>query len=209
MIGRLTLTGILSVGFFTQAAKAVVVINAFTDPLTLHDDFFGTYYPVDVDSNGTVDFTFGYNFSAAGIRTENHNKIIISLDPPPDIGGPPTPVTLGYHISSTLTPLLERNLYWASSNYIARFVLPDEPSFATIVLVLSTGSSTKFNGREPLGFEFHAEDGIHYGYFDLEAIRVRLRPGCLILLGISGLACPVRRALGPDQIRLTLPDPGL
>jgi len=45
--------------------------------------------------------------------------------------------------------------------------------------------------------------------FGQQAIRVRLRPGCLILRGISGFACPVRRAYGRDRMRLTRPSCGL
>ena len=41
------------------------------------------------------------------------------------------------------------------------------------------------------------------------AICVRLRLGCLILQEIFGFSCPVQRASGRDQMRLTLLDFGL
>ena len=43
----------------------------------------------------------------------------------------------------------------------------------------------------------------------LRAICVRLRLGCLILQEIFGFSCPVQRASGRDQMRLTLLDFGL
>ena len=49
----------------------------------------------------------------------------------------------------------------------------------------------------------------HQNRTGLVLIRVRLRLGYLILREISGFACLVRRALGRDQMCLTLPDRGL
>jgi hypothetical protein len=48
-----------------------------------------------------------------------------------------------------------------------------------------------------------------FGDLGFEPIRVRLRPECLILRGIAGFACPVRRASGRDRMRLALPGCGL
>jgi hypothetical protein len=153
----------------SQQVMGAVVITALPTPLILQSDLFVVNVPIDVDGNGTVDYTFGSGVAETGIRTELSNKIIIRLDPPPDIGGPPTPVSAGYLINATLASDGGRYLYWASSNYLAGYVAPDEFSYAIITISLSTGSSTDFNGRGPLGFEFRAEDGIHYGYFDIES----------------------------------------
>jgi hypothetical protein len=153
----------------SQQVMGAVVITALPTPLILQSDLFIIDVPIDMDGNGTIDFTYGSDASATGIRTEQYNRIIIRLDSPPDIGGPPTPVSLGYLINSTLASDKGIDLFFASSNYILGFVAPDEISYSIITISLSTGSSTDFNGRGPLGFEFRAEDGIHYGYFDIES----------------------------------------
>lgn len=151
------------------ASMAAVVVTALPVPLNLHDDFFGSYEPIDVDGNGTTDFTFGYNFQFVGLRTERSNRAIITLDPPPNIGGPPAQLPTGYSISSTLSPAGFGTPEWASSDLLGGYVTPNENAFLGIVLVLSTGSSSSFNGRGSIGVEFEAADGLHYGYIDIDA----------------------------------------
>ena len=151
------------------AYKAAVVITSLPVPLNLHDDFFGSYEPIDVDGNGTTDFTFGYNFQFVGLRTEGSNKSIIQLVGGPNIGGRLTPLQSGYSIFSTLTPAGFGPLEWASSDYLGGFVSPGENAFQTIVFVSSTGSASYFSGRGSFGIEFEAADGLHYGYIDIDA----------------------------------------
>jgi hypothetical protein len=155
--------------FCGQAATAAVVVTALPIPLNLHDDFFGSYEPIDVDGNGSTDFTFGYNFQGVGLRTEGGNKSIIRLLGGPNIGGRLTPLESGYSIFSTLAPTGFGPLEWASSDYLGGFVSPGENAFQTIVFVSSTGSSSYFNGRASFGIEFEAADGLHYGYIDIDA----------------------------------------
>lgn len=151
------------------AASAAVVINALPVPLSLHDDFFGSYEPIDIDGNGTVDFTLGYNFQFVGLRTEAANRSIIRLAGGPNIGGSLTPIELGYSISPALAPAGFGPLEWASSDYLGGFVSPGENAFQTIVFVVSNGSASHFNGRGSIGVEFEAADGLHYGYIDIDA----------------------------------------
>ncbi|OYW69333.1 MAG: hypothetical protein B7Z21_01445 [Verrucomicrobiales bacterium 32-60-5] len=61
------------------------------------------------------------------------------------------------------------DLEWASSDYLGGYVSPGENAFQSIVFVASTGSASDFNGRGPIGIEFSAADGIHYGYLDIDA----------------------------------------
>lgn len=194
MSRRLLTAGIVAAVAFGPAAHAAVIITALPSPLELRTDFFLTTEPVDVDGNGTVDFTFGYDFSAIGIQTERSNRIVIRIDPPPNIGGPTTSLPLGYALSSTLVAEGFEDFSWASSDYLGGYVSPGENAFSIISMVLSTGSASDFNGRGAIGFEFHAEDGIHYGYFDINASKgyagltlygwaYESQPGVAILVG--------------------------
>ena len=151
------------------AVTAAVVINALPTPLNLRDEFFGSYEPIDVDGNGTTDFTFGYNFQGVGLRTEGSNRSIIRLVGGPNIGGRLTPLEAGYRISPTITQTGFDPLEWASSDYLGGFVSPGENAFQTIVFVVSNGSTSYFNGRSSFGVEFEAADGLHYGYIDIDA----------------------------------------
>jgi hypothetical protein len=65
----------------------------------------------------------------------------------------------------------------------------------------------KYNFKEGIALALKMQvcpEGFGWGI-----IRVRLRPGCLLLRGISGFVCLVRRVSGRDQMCLTLPDRGI
>jgi hypothetical protein len=166
MSRRLLTAGIVAAVAFGPAAHAAVVVTALSDPLFLRDEFFGSYHPVDVDGNGSTDFTFGYNPGFVGLRTEAANRVIFSPDPPPNLGGPVASLSHGFRVQSTLE---SSTFSWRSSDLLGGFVSPGENAFASIVHALSTGSSTDFNGRGYIGVEFESTLGTHYGYLDIEA----------------------------------------
>ena len=202
---RLPLTaGIAAAVAFGTAVKAAVIITALPVPLIIHTDFFLTYEQLDVDGNGAVDFTFGYDFSAVGLRTESANRAAILPSSPPNIGGRPFQIPIAYVIGSTLEPSGNTNLLWSSSDFVDGFVSPGENRFMGIVQVLSTGSSSSFNGRGAIGIEFEAADGIHYGYIDIDS-----GPGYagLTLYGWAyesqpGVAIPAGQVPEPSHIML-------
>ncbi len=167
MSRRLITAGIVAAVAFGPAAHAAVVVTALPDPLFLRDEFFGSYHPVDVDSNGTSDFAFAYSFSFVGLRTEAYNRAVIRLIGP--VGGRISPLPNGFSINSTIGTELLSELQWSSSDFIDGFVEPDENAYISIVQVLSTGSASDFSGRSAIGIEFHAADGVHYGYLDIDA----------------------------------------
>jgi len=148
------------------AATAAVVITALPQPLLLRDEFFGSYHPVDIDSNGTTDFTFGYNPGFVGLRTEAANRLVYTPAPPPNIGGYVASLEPNYTIQSDI---ITSSLAWSSSDFVGGFVSPGENAFASIVHALSTGSSTDFSGRGSIGIEFASSLGTHYGYIDIDA----------------------------------------
>jgi hypothetical protein len=167
MSRRLLTASIVAAVAFGPAAHAAVVVTALPNPLLLRDEFFGSYYPLDIDSNGTTDVTFAYSFSFVGLRTEAYNRAVIRLIGP--VGGRISALPSSFSINSTIGTELLSELQWSSSDFIDGFVEPDESAYISIVQVLSTGSASEFSGRSAIGIEFRAADGIHYGYLDIDA----------------------------------------
>lgn len=163
------LTSFFAVVIFCPLAHSAVVVTSLEIPLEIREDFWGRLDPVDVDGNGTIDFTFGSESSSVALRTEGANRAIIRLYAPPNSGRPLTPVPTGFEISSTLADTDDFSPLWASADFLGGHVELGENSFLGIVIVMSTGSASDFNGRGVIGIEFEAEDGIHYGYIDISA----------------------------------------
>lgn len=140
-------------------AGAAVVMTALPQPLAIYDDLSILLLPFDLDNNGSFDYTFTTSFQGTGLITPSANRVVTRLDPPPNIGGPAVPLEPGYLIGSTLSDVMLGNLLWSDAD-------------VSIVQVLSTGSGTAFsNGgqRASIGLDFQAADGLHYGFFDVEA----------------------------------------
>ena len=150
-------------------AQPAVIVHAFDTPLEVRDEFFGHLVPVDLNGDGSIDFTFGSEVSGTSLRTERANRTVIRLRGGLDIGGPITPLPHGYLLGQFLAPGGNWPLLWASTDFLGGFVSPGENSFTAIVVALSTGSASDFSGRAPIGVEFAAADGLHYGYLDIAA----------------------------------------
>jgi hypothetical protein len=120
-------------------------------------------FELDVDSNGTVDFSLvaGMNyFSGISSSNPDANKYLIHSSPPPNIGGPVAALDSGYLIGSNTEDTPEE---W--------FGIDDWSSF---IRILDTGKYGEFyNYRGYVGLEFEAEDGIHYGWLDIEGVYTR------------------------------------
>lgn len=115
------------------------------------------YFDLDLDSNGTVDFAFVADIvSFAGIHPENQNKYLIHPSPPPNIGGGVAALDSAYVIGpNSATGSAED--WFGSDNY------------STLVFVLDTGITGEFyHNRAFIGLEFEADDGVHYGWIDVE-----------------------------------------
>lgn len=151
---------------FTIHLDAAVITTALTEPLSLHDDFFGSYEAIDMDANGTVDFTIGYDGSFVGLRTETTNRVIFVPDPPPNLGGAVASLSYPFAIQADIDGI---DHAWRSSDLSGGYVSSGENAFATIVIVLYPGSETRFSGRGAIGVEFLSSSGTNYGYLDVEA----------------------------------------
>lgn len=159
---------------FCAVGQAAVVVTALPEPLEIREEFFARLDPIDVNGDGTVDFTFGSNFQFVGLRTERANRAVYSISPPPNIGGPLQPLPMNYMIGATLSHDELFNVAWRSSDILGGFVEPDELAYINIVTVLSTGSSSAFPEwglRAPVGIEFEIDGNVHYGYLDITASK--------------------------------------
>ena len=165
-----TLLAALLLGVNLPVAKAAVIVTALITPLDVHDDLFGHLDPVDLNADGAVDVTLASNFASVGLRTDGLSRVVIKFEPPPNIGGPPIPLLLGYLIGADLLPDLIYAPAWYSTKDIN---FPDGPHlFVGISSVSSGGDSSTFPReglRAPIGIEFRAADGIHYGFLDVFA----------------------------------------
>lgn len=193
MKNLLVLSGL--VGFTALPLEAVVMVHALPEPIDIYTDFepmISDYFPYDIDGNGTIDFTFIGDPSTASLRTERANRLVIVVDPPPNLGGPVASLPFGYLIANNL---LDSRIRWTSSDIVDGYVSPDEFVGTSIIQVFFSGHNTQFTERSVIGIEFEADDGIHYGYFDISpapfiAPRITLhgwawetQPGVPILAG--------------------------
>lgn len=162
---------LLAAGLFGSAATAAraqgVLVTRLPEPIIMGSEFFSVLYPIDLNADSVVDFTFGAERFGNALRSERANRLIVRLSPPPNIGGPVADLPEGFAIGSSLEP----QLAWNSSDPLGGYVSPGENAFATIVLCLDSGClSTWPPGpatRGFIGIEFELADGFHYGYFDI------------------------------------------
>ena len=187
---------IIFVGLIATASlsHAVVIVHVLPEPLDIFNNETPgfVFTPFDVDGNGATDFSFAAFRTEAALRTERANRLVIIVDPPPNLGGPVASLGFGNVISHSS---LAQNSRWTSSDIIGRYISPDELVASSIIQVFFSGHNTQFTERSAIGIEFEAEDGIHYGYFDISpapyiAPRITLHgwawmtvPGRAILAG--------------------------
>jgi len=115
-----------------------------------------TPHPLDIDNNGTIDFSFwGDVASSVGMHSQGVNRYLIVPDPPPNIGGPVAALEAGFLIGAQSG---DGSLDWFNHS-----------AWAPLMQSLSTGTAGEFWGtRAYIGIEFQMDDGMHYGWFDVE-----------------------------------------
>ena len=148
----------------TNAGASVVAVS-LPAQLEIWSNTIPTFWPKDVDGNGTVDFTFAASYGQSGLRTERSNRILIFVSPPPDLGGPVEAFDRGDLIGDHFTLPLA---FYNSDFHGDGFVEQDEMEFTAVGICLSPGCIfSPFAGRRAYaGFEFERDGLKHYGYFD-------------------------------------------
>lgn len=139
--------------------RGFISVNWLDEPLELGGWWNPpTSHSLDIDNNGTVDFLFfGDTVSFVGMRSEGINRYLITPSPPPNTGGPVSALVAGFLIGPQSN---NGNLDWFGDNY---------DYWSGLMQELSTGTAGEFWGtRGYIGFEFQMDDGMHYGWFDVE-----------------------------------------
>lgn len=165
-------------------AQGTIAYYQPPSPVVLRDEFFGQFYPLDLDGNDQVDITFGYDFHFVGVRADGANRILLALSPPPNIGGPVAPLPAGFSIGPDSGT---GGLAWASRSAF-------DP-FEVLIQCFNTGCGGAFPGQQAyMGVEFQRASGTHYGWVSLyvdwfapvaviDSWAWETRPGVPILAG--------------------------
>jgi len=160
--------GLLGPAATLSLAQGTIRTTVLPNPMGIQSDGLNAiFYPVDLNGDGVVHFTFGADIGFVGLRTERANRVVYRPDPPPNLGGLVARLEDGSQIGSSLEP----SLGWRSSDLLGGYVSPGEWAFASIAIALSTGESSEWpsspGARGFIGIQFELEDGWHYGYFDV------------------------------------------
>lgn len=132
------------------------------------------FLDLDLDGNGSIDFRLyaGGLSPASGIGRENQNRCLIQPAPPPNIGGTVAALNPGYIIG--LDSGLDSSEEWFGLD-----------GWDTLFQVFDTGIAGDFyQTRGYIGLEFEGDDGIHYGWLDVEGTTSSLEDH---LIGNSSL----------------------
>jgi hypothetical protein len=153
-----------------QQLLGAVILFQPPEALFTADEIVSSAFAIDIDNNGTDDFQFGGSVIRGSVfRTERANRMVAIPASPPNVGGSAVPILPGVEVGS----ILPTGAVWLSSS-VDGFTEPEalDGTFSLLVLCVSTGCEGLFYSpgglRAMLGVEFLAEDGLHYGYFDLE-----------------------------------------
>jgi hypothetical protein len=144
-----------------SALRADIIYTALAEPLWLNDEpppviGLPDRQYIDMDGDGTIDFSFSgtWNISVS-FRSEGANGYLIVPDPPPNIGGAVAALDLGFLIGAESG---DGSLDWFN-----------HAAWAPLMLDLDPGREGEFwDTRAYIGIEFQVDDGIHYGWFDVE-----------------------------------------
>jgi len=140
-------------------AQGTIAYHQPPSPTVLRDEFFGQFYPLDVDGDGNPELTFGYDFQSVAVRYEHGTRSLSTMASWPDIRGLPQPLDAGFSIGPESA---SGQLQWFGG-------IPGEPfGFYSLVYITSAGTGGEFAGRRGyMGVEFQRASGTHYGWVSL------------------------------------------
>ena len=157
-------------------------------PIAMFTRGFPERYALDMDGDANPELTFTYSFQFLGVRSETATRILTWMDPPPNLGGSPSPLALGFLIS---TGSDSGQLQWFSGVPGA----DPETDFDALAYCFNVGCGGGFLGqRAYMGVEFQRGGATHYGWVlldvasdypagQIEAWAWDTRPGEAILAG--------------------------
>jgi hypothetical protein len=158
------------------AARAAVLVTSLPFPIQIDwknqtgpiIDLTGVSETLDLDGDGSVDFRFGSSDGFASVQSQRANRVLYLISSLPNIGGPVAPISIGDIIG---VPFGDIRFGWSSTDFVDGFTEPNEVGTAgTLALQVSSGWASafpEFGLRAPIGVEFLAPDGVHYGYIDV------------------------------------------
>ena len=73
--------GFLLAGFAVHPGRADIIVNWLDTPIDLSTEFSPVYYPLDLNSDGVVDYTFAASITSVGFFREEDNQYLIVPSP--------------------------------------------------------------------------------------------------------------------------------
>lgn len=157
------------------ACRGDIIYSLLDEPLDVGGlDNPSSAYDIDVNSDGWVDFSISGSYPiSVSLRSEDANRYLITPDPPPNIGGAVTALTLG--------SLIDQNSGSGDSSWFG-----DDHDYSSILMLeFDTGREGEFwntpdawgppwdprtspEMRTYIGIEFAAADGVHYGWIEVQ-----------------------------------------
>jgi hypothetical protein len=143
-----------------QPCRGIVAVTWLAEPIVLWSDFFDVFTPLDLNSDGIVDFTFVANVYSIGSRAESNNQYLIWPSGGSNVGGDIEPLSEEFEIGPNS----------GDDSWIDWF--GDGEGFDNLITCLSgSGGYTcagRFVGqRAYMGVSFAIDNQIHYGWIDL------------------------------------------
>lgn len=140
-------------------AQGTIAYYQPPSPVVLRDEFFGQFWPFDMNGDGNPELTFAYNFQSVAVRYEQGTRSLSAMASWPDIRGLPQPLDVGFSIGPES----------ASGQWQWFGGIPGEPfGFYSLVYITSGGTGGEFAGRRGyMGVEFQHAGGTHYGWISL------------------------------------------
>ena len=148
----------LIVALFTAfPCRGSLIVNWLDDPIVLQS-IGSVQTPLDMNSDGLIDFTFGSDLSFVGVHPEAANQYLVYSSPPPNIGGPVEPLPARFEIGPNSN---DGELEWYGST-----------GYSTLIQCLSGSGGYTCAGRFPghhayMGVEFSIEGATHYGWINV------------------------------------------
>jgi hypothetical protein len=181
------------------SAQGTIAYYRPDTPIVMFTRWFDEYYPLDMDGDASPELTFSYSFQFLGVRSEGVNRLLIRPSPPPNVGGPISPLPASSPIGSS-----------SESDALQWYAGTELSLFQTLVHCVDSGCSGAFLGQHAyMGVEFERAGSTHYGWVllnvapdypagQIEAWAWEARPNTPIRAGAKPVPVPLA---SPEVVR--------